>query len=141
MCLCVCVCNCVNAGNYFRPMSLGQLTFLLNYLNTLFQLAYQKKHQHFDFILLVRLLFRSSFHSFIVHIKHSFSIMSIWCEAYQQMLRFLYHYTLFATQTHAHTSKRSEREKVLYRSTKAHSLSSPFTIFSLCHWQNNKYNA
>lgn len=42
MYLCGCVCNCVNAGNYFRPMSLGQLTFLLNYLNTLFQLAYRK---------------------------------------------------------------------------------------------------
>lgn len=90
----VCACDCVNAGNYFHPMSLGQLTFLLNYLNALFQLAYQKK----NILAIHPLMFHPlplSLADWLalylslssIHIQHFYSIIRIWCEAHQQILR------------------------------------------------------
>lgn len=101
----------MNTGNYFRPMSLGQLTFLLNYLNTLFQLAYRKIFE--PHLLRSRTLLRS-------HLSH-FLPLSLACFASPRSHppqlpelnipfplcqfddRLLYHHTLFATCRHSHT--------------------------------------
>lgn len=93
-------------GNYFRPMSLGQLAFLLNYLNTFCSSSFtrKKKHKTFDPSSLIVALF-----TFIHYVNFIWSVSA--------MPRCLYYYhhhictvhTLYHTHAHTRTHKHRER--------------------------------
>lgn len=111
----------MNAGNYFRPMSLGQLTFLLNYLNTLFQLAYQKTSNFIHWFGCFLSVCRfdcpySTFHFHYVNLMWSVSTNA---------LVSLSLYTLCQT----HTTRKKETH--IDQQKRTHTLSSPLTCFFL----------